>query len=190
MDDQRFDSLSRALVLQRTRRGALGGIALVLTAGIFPGETTAKRKTRRNRVRAQADDSCVGVTCDECQECVAGSCQQICPAEGEPCGTCGCCLDNGLTCQNEVCLPCVPDCTDRECRLDGCNGFTCGSCQAGQVCADGYCIGACQDDPIWITCRHQRGEVINNCGRPVDCRRCRGIRRLRCRCNSYLPWCR
>ncbi|MBT9554918.1 MAG: hypothetical protein IV100_02765 [Myxococcales bacterium] len=42
-----------------------------------------------------------------------------------------------------ACLPCAPDCTDRECGPDGCGG-TCGACLEDEFCSeDGSCTPDC-----------------------------------------------
>jgi len=40
-------------------------------------------------------------------------------------------------------LPCVPNCTNKECGDDGC-GTSCGTCQAAEICTS---VGSCDPDP-------------------------------------------
>jgi hypothetical protein len=46
--------------------------------------------------------------------------------------------------------PCVPDCSDKECGDDGCEG-SCGECDDGDPCTDDFCTddGICENSPIW-----------------------------------------
>ena len=52
-------------------------------------------------------------------ECIGEHCDSVCDAEG----------GSG---------PCTPDCTNQQCGDDGCDG-SCGSCNDGMVCVDGWC---------------------------------------------------
>ncbi|MBM4397947.1 MAG: formylglycine-generating enzyme family protein [Deltaproteobacteria bacterium] len=57
-------------------------------------------------------------------------------------------------CDGGKCLPCVPDCKDRFCGSDGCDG-TCGSCPNGLTCQDATCNGDMVIVPagtFWMGC--------------------------------------
>ena len=64
---------------------------------------------------------------------------QTCPQD---CGTC----------------PCEPDCTDKQCGSDGCDG-SCGECDIGLTCSsEGHCVG-CEPD-----CTNKCGGDPDDCG--------------------------
>jgi len=64
---------------------------------------------------------------------------QICSDDGSSWGECAC--------------PCVPNCSNKDCGDDGCEG-SCGGCDSGQVCKDGSCctpdcyLRQCGPDPV------------------------------------------
>jgi hypothetical protein len=114
------------------------------------------------------EDICVGCLpqcedrCSPASDGCGGSCPADCPSGSYctgshclPCDTnehCGaecqdCTESTGICFENECCYP---DCTNRECGTDGCDG-TCGNCLSGQSCiiTTGQCF---QNDPpqiIW-----------------------------------------
>lgn len=67
------------------------------------------------------------------------------------CNTCGSALEPGavdctlqdLVCKAGECVPCEPDCTDKECGADGCDG-SCGTCGQYKICDNsGKCVCDC-----------------------------------------------
>lgn len=98
------------------------------------------------------------------QCCGNGSCQECCTNAHCASGVCcrGACCEDGSRCIDGACSACVPDCEDRACGSDGCDG-TCGDCTApdtcdtstgqcvcvpdcaGNRCGDDGCGGACPD---------------------------------------------
>ncbi|MHB8417744.1 MAG: hypothetical protein ACYDCL_06690 [Myxococcales bacterium] len=71
-----------------------------------------------------------------------GVCEVLAPDAG-PCARDSDCDDGGLypaaVCQGGSCV-CSPQCAGRSCGIDGCGGV-CGSCPAGQACAEsGQCV--------------------------------------------------
>lgn len=93
----------------------------------------------------EVDSECIVIETLECgagTEEVDGECIAVAGGDGEPCygnDTC----DDGLECQTGTCqaITCTPDCSDRECGSDGCDG-TCGpGCEPWQNCTtDGQCF--------------------------------------------------
>jgi hypothetical protein len=56
------------------------------------------------------------------------------PEEGAPCGG----QDSGTVCKAQLCV-CDPDCNEKECGSDGCQG-SCGECDWTQDCTAGLCV--------------------------------------------------
>lgn len=55
-------------------------------------------------------------------------------------------LDSGdVDLTEAVDLVCQPQCEDKDCGEDGCDG-TCGACEAGYDCSDNICVGDC----VWL----------------------------------------
>ncbi len=116
-------------------------------------------------------ESCLGCPLDCGVCCGDGACV---PEHGEDCATCladcFCADDARCDVPTRACVPaCTPDCEDRACGDDGCDGV-CGACAGDLICdADGACVeppaecgdGACAD-----------GEDCANC--PADCGQCCG----------------
>ena len=63
---------------------------------------------------------------------------------------------------------CRPNCVDRTCGPDGCQG-SCGTCGDSEVCARGEC---CVPEPKGVTCAGRCGSWRNNCGQAVECATC------------------
>jgi hypothetical protein len=63
---------------------------------------------------------------------------------------------------------CRPNCVDRTCGNDGCDG-SCGACASDQACHGGIC---CVPDSRGDTCAGRCGTRTNNCGQPVVCTTC------------------
>jgi len=95
-----------------------------------------------------------GETCNAAgTECVAmgdcgpagpDSCMDLCGGQSINCFCDDMCVEYGDCCEDyEACGcggPCVPDCTDKECGNDGCDG-SCGTCTGDKVCdASGKCV--------------------------------------------------
>ena len=88
-----------------------------------------------------ADDGCGGACQGACpdplEECIVGSCVCL----GKPCGP-NCCGPDEA-CENDACIPCVPEtCQDlgASCGAldDGCGGsLSCGDCGANEICTSG-----------------------------------------------------
>jgi len=74
--------------------------------------------------------------------------------------------DRGSDTQNDLEIPCVPDCGGMECGDNGCGG-SCGDCKEHQACEDGHCVDqefcgdrVCNHDETCETCAY-------DCGCPV-----------------------
>jgi hypothetical protein len=101
------------------------------------------------------DDGCNG-TCGDCadgEDCVDGACTvvNLCGNgvidDGEECEADADCGGTAV-CEECVCIiGCTPDCTDKECGDDGCEG-TCGECAAGTTCEDSLCLPGATDDVV------------------------------------------
>ncbi|MCA9540921.1 MAG: chitobiase/beta-hexosaminidase C-terminal domain-containing protein, partial [Myxococcales bacterium] len=121
-------------------------------------------------------------------ECAAGETCANCPLDcGFCCGDGDCRVDHGETCATcpadcscaagdrcdaaaRTCVPaCVPDCGDRVCGDDGCEG-ACGECEDDDLCtADGRCTEAPAE------CGDQVCEAPEDCFTcPADCGACCG----------------
>ena len=86
---------------------------------------------------------CGGCGCEECVCAADEVCCQSAGADGDGWDFI-CIYECQADCGGDLC-PCIPDCTDRQCGSDGCDG-TCGTCTgAGQVCTDEgtCCVPSC-----------------------------------------------
>ena len=90
-----------------------------------------------------------------CADCVglgAPSCGWNAEYSYYDCGTDG--SANPANAESIVCpevVICVPDCTDKECGNNGCDG-SCGTCDAGHHCQEGKCMLSCTPDCIGKQC--------------------------------------
>ena len=142
MDDSRFDTLTVALGVGRSRRGLarlLGGFALggsLNRLGLDEVEAKRKRKKKKKKaVSPSCTPTCAGRNCD-----------------GDGCGgSCGAC-SGGQTCQSGICTcPSGQDFCGGTCRLSCPLGSardprTCGCCRA----SGSFCNGndtCCSDLP-------------------------------------------
>jgi hypothetical protein len=165
MDDQRFDTLTRALAAGITRRGALGILAGL--AALKAGNTAAKKRHRKggkSQIAAQKNDHKVTIchlTSSKKNPVVQIEVDESAiPAhkahgdtidpdfQNDPanCGGCGISCDDGKLCTIDTCVKgkCVNtpiDCNDRNpCTDDSCDETT-GDCVntpvPGRACDDG-----------------------------------------------------
>jgi len=75
-------------------------------------------------------------------------------------------LDNDCDGQTDEAPDCTckPDCMNKECGSDGCDG-SCGECPQGEACNDGKCVGGdlCGADPNHTCDGHCGGQGVGNC---------------------------
>ena len=88
----------------------------------------------------------------------SGGCQNIPVEDGTTCS-------DGWECQTGVCV-CLPDCTDKLCGDDGCQG-SCGPCGQQEACVDGQCqcipdceLAQCGDDGCSGSCGQCSGKQV------------------------------
>lgn len=67
-------------------------------------------------------------------------------------------------CLDGDCLACVPDCIDKTCGSDGCDGI-CGMCSGNKACVDGLCICAPENDTV---CDGFKLYWVDSCGEVGD----------------------
>ena len=163
MDDQRFDELTKALVLARSRRGVLRGLAGGGGAGLLAllgaGGASAKPRPGKPGKKCKpatcqpgqcglVDDGCGGtLDCGVC--CTPATCQP---------GQCGLVPDDcgGTMDCNDCCFPAT--CEVGQCGFfsDGCGGtLECSDCCTPATCQPGEC-----------------GSVADGCGGSLDCGEC------------------
>ena len=83
------------------------------------------------------------------QSCAAGTCGWSSSQGFYNCNTGGGEDPSGL--HPKDCNPCEPDCTNKECGDDGCDG-SCGSCTDSQTCVNGTCQDICVPDCAGKNC--------------------------------------
>ena len=133
-----------------------------------------------------ADEACDDGLCEAV--CIPNCADKDCGPDGcgGSCGTCAdgeVCLEADLfaicaeplcdpacganeECVDGACQPiCTPNCADLECGPDGCGG-TCGTCEGGEVCADGLCVPP-PDNPLFTACMADGGKTMFTSGGQV-----------------------
>ncbi len=154
MNDQRLDTLSRALAEPMPRRRALRVLATGALALLGTHRAGGAADARVCRGSGEACDPSGRVAC-----CDGGCCGGDCCAAGERCadGFCVPAVTKPVTCS----APCDP----WQCQTCGPEGVCVSTCRANEVCAGGDCAPVCppceQFDPtsqqcLW-TCN--RGEA-------------------------------
>jgi hypothetical protein len=129
--------------------------------------------------------------CADCNECVNGICEPLCPEEQCYNGECKECADDeacpcNKKCRNGECTcdPGTKDCGDG-CCSQCCNSEDCGPCS---VCVNGECedrnCGEGQCDPIDDTCKECVNDIAcknpNECCIDNKCDCCKGFTRDNC----------
>jgi hypothetical protein len=173
MHDNRFDALTRSLIVARSRRdmlrllsGILGGSLPLLAQGAV--EARCRRRPCRN-------GTCAGC-CDARGCCRAGSKDRVCGKFGDPCAPCS---SPTPRCFESQCSQCREDldCSAGEfCCLAGlgdkaCDAGTCTACtELNLLCSrNRHCCAGCCDDRFCSAGTPEGGECEND----VDC--CRGL---------------
>jgi hypothetical protein len=175
MDQHRFDDLTRALALGRSRRQILKGLVGAMAAGLtaLRGGQTGALAARNQPVGAPcaragecASRFCVdGVCCDssctgQCESCATGTCS---PVSGAPVGNRPACPGSGdcaATCDGQNRTACVFPGADVTCGAPQCAGdaqvtYACAgngtchptttSCGPDAVCCAGSCCASGQE---------------------------------------------
>lgn len=135
-----------------TVTGAMGICAGGVTECNNGGMGTYCRQTVKPIAEAcdNLDNDCNGMVdegdglCPTDEVCSQGACHHFCDDTEFPCAV-------GLTC----------DTSDRLCKDAGCIGKT---CNAGQVCQRGQCVGGC----VGVMCPHGQSCVLGNCVAACD----------------------
>ncbi len=154
MDGTRFDDLTRALALPRTRRAFLGavlaGAAGALGSRVGPAAAAPKPKPCLSEGKKSKDPGrcCSNATSD-------GRC---CGVEGGSCAVTGCCDPVSVTpiCHDGACVVCLLEGTPSEdpdvcCSTTTAGGLCCGEvngscavsgcCSGNTFCVGGSCVG-------------------------------------------------
>jgi hypothetical protein len=178
MDGAEFDSLTRSLIVPRSRRGVLATLLGSAVSAVAVGGAIAKKKKRNNKRRKRKNDACcTGGGCCEGTLCRPGVLQSSCGADGQPCTDCTAtaqrCIIESRTCggcDRELCAQQRNGCCagDEGCQAGnddehcGSDGKDCQTCLAGERCrvaqfSDGVRRGCCAPsgrscDPLALPC--------------------------------------
>jgi hypothetical protein len=155
MDGQRFDRLVRLLGAPGSRRLALRAVLGGLAGPVlgFASGDAKKKKGKHKKKKCKSGTRKCGKACIPMANC---------------CTAADC--DDGETCQSGACTTtCVPDCTDKECGSNGCNG-TCGNCNGNETCQGGQCVPTCTPDCAGKHCGDNGcGGVCGTCSGNATC---------------------
>jgi hypothetical protein len=148
VDHQRFDAMTRAIGMRRTRRGLIGVFVGAITGAIAISDGAAastRRTCRRDGAGCLRSSQCCSNYCETGRQvrrsrrhrctCVPACGGKDCGGDGcgGSCGTCGA----GEVCESGACV-CVPNCDGKDCGDDGCGG-SCGTCSVAETCQTGSC---------------------------------------------------
>jgi hypothetical protein len=186
MDADRFDALSRALTIQRSRRTTLRALLGTLLSGVLPGASGETLAERHKSLDTAASLVCrpVGTACKHGRQCCAKKClrsgkcscdaSNSCPQPTNPCKMAVCSSTGRCVIQNEPAgTPCGGEkvCCDKSCvdtETDPTHCGNCGNrCLSGEVCTNGKCLCASGNVVCGGAC------VAGNC--------CKGDSRLTCK---------